>query len=171
MPENEKKPSSIKTPLIFIGFIAFSFIIYVIGIVIGFNYGQQIANSQNAQNIKETTPVSELCQSLLPPELDEIFSYTGKIIEKNEKNIVIETQTIENMALIKKNVTVYFNENTEFVKKDITSRVTPGEEELEQKISFEDLAIDNQISARSSDNIKGKSEFTANKIILYITNN
>ena len=162
------KHASIKTPLLVIGFILFSFIIYMFGIVMGFNAGKQIKVDSYLTTIKEVTPVSELCESFLPPEQEEVYSYSGKIFEISENKIILETQIIENMNLVKKDITVQTDGNTEILKIDISAPPMPDEDVPEEQISFSDLKVDDQITAQSSENIKGKNKYLTNKILLII---
>lgn len=162
------KHASIKTPLLVIGFILFSFIIYMFGIIMGFNAGKQVKVDNYLTTVKDVTPVSELCESFLPPEQEEIFSYSGKILEIKDNEIKMETQVIENMNLITKDVIVQTDNNTEVVKMDISNPPMPEENFPEETISVSDLKVDDQITAQSDENIKEKNKYLTNKILLII---
>ncbi|MFH1537159.1 MAG: hypothetical protein ABID45_04170 [Patescibacteria group bacterium] len=138
------------------------------GIIMGFNAGKQIKVDDYLTTVKDVTPVSELCQSLLPEEQEEIYSYSGKIIELNDNSVTIEVQVIESMNLIKKDVIINIDNNTKINKIDISTPPMPDEDILEEEISFSDLNVDDEILVKAEENIKHKNKFTASTVTLII---
>ncbi|MFH1781207.1 MAG: hypothetical protein ABH835_01170 [Patescibacteria group bacterium] len=158
----EEKHASIKKILLFIGFIVFSFIIYIVGVLVGADFGSK--NAQIIESVIGSSNENDLCASLIPEEPDEIYAYTGLVAEKGDNYIVIKLQIIENQQLIDKEEKINFNDETKFKKMSLQSIPNEDGEIPEEDISINDILINDTIAASSEENVKNKEEFTAKKI-------
>jgi len=164
-----------------------------IGLVLGYIWGSGQGLKQGREEVEEKyqAKIEELYPS--SPEPEEIFSVSGEIKEVKDKVLTLElTFSPANpfQELRTETRLVKITETTEFVKaveksaKEIAKEEeaiskareeSPGVEpsplepfKKEQTISLSDLRIGNTVFAETDENIKGKTEFTARRIILLI---
>jgi len=138
---------------------------------------------------KYQTKIEELYPTV--PEPEEIFSVSGEIKEIKDETLTVETtyypvNPFEETKTETK--TVRITEATEFVKQVQKSpeelekegeafrkameetpeaAILPPEPFKELTISFSDLKVGDRITIEAEENIKGKTEFGAKKIILW----
>jgi len=138
---------------------------------------------------KYQTKIEELYPT--QPEPEEIFSVSGEIKEIKDETLTVETtyypvNPFEETKTETK--TVRITEATEFVKQVQKSpeelekegeafrkameetpeaAILPPEPFKELTISFSDLKVGDRITIEAEENIKGKTEFGAKKIILW----
>ena len=170
MEENKNKPFYI-IPII-LGCVA----LFGVGILIGTQIQKNTECAVKGTVIEGGKVVPELCEALMPPENEEIFAYSGKVLSVGDNQFKLNTEVIENYELVTKEITVQINDNTKIVEIDPTipppmpKEVKEGEEpEIdtgEIKISFDKIKEGNQVNVSSSENIKGQVNFTAEKVTL-----
>ena len=167
--------------------------VLILGLIFGYMLGLNQGLEQGRKEIEEKyqTKIEELYPALSEPE--EIFSVGGEIKEIKDKTLILEIGTpaanpFEEPKTETKIVKII--EATEFVKavqKSPEEMVKEQEDFLEAKkenpeveilpvesfkkersILFSDLKVGNIIKVETEENVKGKTEFTAKKIILLI---
>lgn len=165
-------------------------VLLIIGIIVSYSIGFNSGLKQGEQKIEEKyqTKIEEIFPSEIEPE--EIFSIWGEIQEVKENGLIVkaifrsanpfeeektELKTVnfaENTLIVKqveKSPQEMTTEEKAFekaIRENPDSNIFPPEFFNEVSISFSDLKIGNNIGVESEENIKGKTEFTANKIIL-----
>ena len=162
-------------------------IVLIIGIVFGYLFGVGAKNQAYQLGLeKGKAEIEEKYQKKIEeifppmPEMEEIFSVSGKIEEIKEKTLVLE-ETIYPANPFeepeKRKWQVKITDSTELVKRvEKTPEEIAKEEEVlgeppplffkELGIGFSELKVGQEIIAESEENIKGKNEFDAKKIIL-----
>ncbi len=161
-------------------------ILLVIGIIVSYNLG--LKRGEQKIEKKYQTKIEEIFPAV--PEPKEVFSIWGKIQEVKENSLTVnavfgttnpfeeektELKTInlsENILIVKQvekspQEMVIEKENFEkTLRENPDSNIFPPEFFKEVSISFSDLKIEDDVRVESEENIKGKTEFTAKKIIL-----
>jgi len=161
-------------------------LVLIIGIVFGYLFGvgaknqaYQLGLEKGKAEIEEKyqTKIEEIFPSM--PESEEIFSVSGKIEEIKEKTLVLE-ETIYPANPFeepeKRKWQVKITDSTELVKRvektseEIAKEMGITEEPIlpfkEVEIEFSELKVGQEVMVESEENIKGKTEFEAKKIIL-----
>lgn len=159
----------------------------IIGIVFGYLFGAGAKNQAYQLGLeKGRLEIEEKYQKKIEevfptmPEPEEIFSVLGTIEEIKDKTLVLEepiypANPFEEPKVRKWQVEI--TDSTELVKRvEKTSEEIAKEEEAlgelpplffkEIEIEFSELKVGQEIIAESKENIKGKTEFEAQKIIL-----
>ena len=169
----------------------FLVIVLIVGIALGYVFGSgakdqayQLGLEKGREEIEEKyqTKIEEIFPSM--PESEEIFSVSGKIEEIKDKNLALE-ETIYSANPFEEEKTrqwqIVITDATELIKE---VEKTPEEMAIEErtmmedpmaeppmpfkevKIEFSELKIGQEIFAEAGENIKGKTAFEAQKIIL-----
>ena len=155
-----------------IGIILIALIVIGIGYVIiqQWRAGQVIPAQNVNQNVSLPLPKGppEPTFPPIPPEEDHVYSYAGRVTaaDATQKIITIQTQRGEKK--------VSYNDKTVFmvtVQPPLEERLTMQPDELQAQIttqpaSASDITVDSTIVAQNDDNIRGLTEFTANKITI-----
>ena len=113
---------------------------------------------------REAPPSFVVEQDALPTE---VHSYVGKIVKITNDRLVIQADAQKNYLLKNTLLTVKFNQTTEFVNLIIPKQLTGDAEKDKIKqeiISAEDIKINDTIVVSSSENIKNKILFTAERV-------
>jgi len=127
-----------------------------------------------AQNQEDKSGQKNENQNEAPAEL---YSYVGKIISIETGKIKILVDKIRNPVIEDSEIAVLVNEATKYyavsVPKTVPDDFNPeegGSLFKRTEIKFSDLKTDDDVTVISSENINGKTEFTAKKIEI-ISNN
>lgn len=169
---------------------------FIFGYIWGsFSSQEKVYNQGLEQGIKEVeekyqTKIEKLFPT--PPEPEEIFSISGEIKEIKDETLTVETTFYPANPLQESKIeakTVRITEATKFVKQVQKSpeeleiegeafrkameespeaAILPPELFKELTISFSDLKVGDKIATEAEENIKGKTEFGAKKIVLWI---
>ena len=152
-------------------------------------FNQGLEQGRKEVEEKYQTKIEELFPS--PPEPEEIFSISGEIKEIEEKTLTLETtyypanpleETKTEMKTVKIAEATEFIKQVqkpmeEFIKEEEAYRkaieenpetiISPPEPFKELSISFSDLKAGERVTIETEQNIKGKTEFEAKKIVLW----
>lgn len=155
--------------LLFIGFIAFSFVIYVVGVVVGFDFGRKNPNfiALTGAEVRE----GNYCQSLLPPEQDEIYSYSGIVKEVGDNSLIMESEIVRDYNLYKEELEVVLGPDTSYTMIDVTDPPPEQGDYPREEIGREEIGPGGFVSVTADENIKDKKEFAAENVELIINNN
>ncbi|MBU0731876.1 hypothetical protein KKC88_03295 [Patescibacteria group bacterium] len=165
----EKQNRTFNEILLFIAFIVLSFIIYIVGVIVGYDFGRKNPNFIQLTGLE--VQEGNYCQSLLPVEQAEIFSYSGIVKEVYENSLIMESEIIKDYSLYKEDVTVNFNDSTSFTEIDVTDPPPEEADYPKKDVALENITIGSFIVSTAEENIKEKTEFTASNIELIINNN
>lgn len=151
--------------------------VLIVGIVLSFQFG--LVKGKAEVEAKYQKKIAEIYPAV--PEMDEIFFVSGKIAAIEDKTLTLEETTTPANPFEESKVQewkVFITDSTELVKRvektpeEYAKEVNEGEGEMpplpfkELKIGLSDLAGGEWVIAESEENIKGKTEFEAKKIIL-----
>jgi hypothetical protein len=148
------------------------FIIFFLLILCGLAvvFGKEVLNYQS--DLSETQEENNHLESRPDPSYsEEVYIIDGTIIQLGDnylvcKAIVQQSQSIlpEEGGFEKEDVLVNIVEETEIFQLRTTEQETSLESFEKIIFNFEDLKVDDHIIITSEENIKGKEEFTAQKI-------
>lgn len=147
---------------------------YSLGLTQGLTQGRREVEERYQRKIAEIYPAV--------PEMNEIFFVSGKIVFIEGKTLTLEETITSTNPLEEPRVRewkVFITDSTELVKRlektpeeFAKEEATRGEGETpplpfkEEKIGLSELMEGGQVAVESKENIKGKAEFEAKKIIL-----
>lgn len=157
----------------------------IVGIAVGYVFGSLAKNQAYQSGLgKGRAEIEEKYQKKIKeiyppmPELEEIFSVSGRIGEIKDKTLILEetiypANPFEEPKVRKWQVKIA--DFTELVKRIEKTPKEMAEEEIlgepispfkEIEIEFSDFEVGQKIIAEAGENIKGKTEFEAKKVIL-----
>ena len=155
----------------------------LISLLIGFVFGQfseKVFNQEDKVREELVWCKSEM-EMLYPALPDEVYHFTGTVIEKEESFLVIEGQVqISQFPLPNQeqfevwNVKANLTDKTEIYQLEMTEELIiqePTEEMINpfqrKPLNLNDIKIGELVSIFSEENIKGKKEFTVSKVELF----
>ena len=106
--------------LIIIFLIIGGIVLFGLGFIIGGESKKTTICGPNTVNGQDTRVIPELCESLMPPEPEDIFAQSGNVIDIENNQITISTENIEDYKIVQKDIVVKIDENTKIVEFDPT---------------------------------------------------
>src|SRR3989338_5029027 len=100
---------------------------------------------------------------------DEVHVYNGRVEEKGDSYFVMRRESAGNYLIADSAARVSFDDKTKFVKKSAPQVVSPGAKFItvvEGIASAEDIISGATVVVYSRDNIKGDSEFLAERVVI-----
>jgi hypothetical protein len=159
--------------------IILAVVFLLIGFGVGNFYGKMAAEKawqgKLAEKEKEIEWWKSQLETFYPPLPEEIYSISGKITKIEGNSIWIESQIrVSRLPLPggkefeTKEIKVNVLPETKIVKVEMAEIPPPPPEEpfKEIPLKFEDLKVGDQITVTSKENIKGKTEISADRIQL-----
>ncbi len=124
------------------------------------------AEKQNPEN-------EEVLQENSEQNSEQVFSYIGKISSIESGEIKIAAESTKNSLDKNEIITILLNDQTKYYKVVVPKTLPENPEENKPlfsraEIAFSDLAVGMEITAVSTENIFGKTEFIAKKIEVVI---
>jgi len=168
--KNEEKLPKDRMKVAMIGSIIIVLIIAGIGITSFFVGKNEGAKQQSPIPIIDvsTLPNYNYSQQILG---QEIYNWTGNIIEKQETFLLIETfKKNSNEDTVSTKITANINNKTNITKWDLTNTsVNYLKGNNKTIIEYDDLNIGDEIIVKSNNDLDQKSQVTATEINLLIT--
>lgn len=124
-------------------------------------------------NLNENISITDKVTNILFPEPAVIYKRGGEIIEIKNNYLVIaslvRTASNElNQTYQLKNLTVYFDSNTLFIKTGLTEYQQTKNVPSPQPSSLNELKVGDEVNVTAKENIKNLTEITANEIELIV---
>ncbi len=144
--------------------------IFIILIGLSFLVGWQLGKISERKTLQEDIDfLKSKLEIFYPPLPDEIYGISGKVIEIEDKTILMESSvSVSQFETEKQNIKVIVTDQTQITLELEPLPPEPDEElpteEFEKVVSFSDIKFGNFIYVSSDENIKGKTEIIATKI-------